>query len=301
MLTDKQIQERVGSITGTRAAIIEGKNRFGGDLYSLWSVMTGRSTDEIKSSLMMRLGHYTEAGNVAEYEKKTGRKCRQVHKTIHHPKYDRLRGHPDRLIVGSNNHGLECKAVFSRSESDWEDGVPEYYISQVKHYALITGRMRWDFSVLFLAYGRHEIFELEFTKQDIDELLEKELAFLKLVDEDTAPEVTSKSTDALKQEWKATDPDLIKVADQNIQNYVIDRNKLKLSFDMYKDALELCENKIRQRMENGETLLGPDGDILCTYKLNKSGNRRFNFNIKKEKKNACQPQGETTVGEAVHA
>ena len=70
---------------------------------------------------------------------------------------------------------------------------------------------------------------------------------------------------------------------------------------MYKDALELCENKIRQRMENGETLLGPDGDILCTYKLNKSGNSRFNFNIKKEKKNACQSEGKTTVGEAVHA
>ena len=300
MLTDKQIQERVGSITGTRAAIIEGKNRFGGDLYSLWSVMTGRSTDEIKSSLMMRLGHYTEPGNVAEYQQKTGRKCRQVHKTIHHPKYDRLRGHPDRLIVGSNNHGLECKAVFSRSESDWEDGVPEYYISQVKHYALITGRLRWDFSVLFLAFGRHEIFELEFTKQDIDELLEKELAFLKLVDEDTAPEVTAQSTDALKQEWKATDPELIKVADENIQNYVTDRKKLKLSLDMYKDALELCENKIRQRMENGETLLGPDGEILCTYKLNKSGNRRFNFNIK-EKKNACQSKRENTVGETVYA
>ena len=80
MLTEKQIQERVGSITGTRAAIIEGKNRFGGDLYSLWSVMTGRSTDEIKSSLMMRLGHYTEAGNVAEYEKKTGRREKRENK-----------------------------------------------------------------------------------------------------------------------------------------------------------------------------------------------------------------------------
>ena len=68
MLTDKQIQDRIGAITGTRAAIIEGKNRFGGDLYTLWSVMTGRSNDDIKSSLMMRLGHYTEPGNVAEYE-----------------------------------------------------------------------------------------------------------------------------------------------------------------------------------------------------------------------------------------
>ena len=304
-LSKKQIAERVGAITGTRAAIIEGTNRFDGDLYSLWSVMTGRSNDKVTPSLMMRLGHYTEPGNVAEYELKTGRKCRQVHRTIRHKKHDRLRGHPDRLIVGSPNHGLECKAVFQRSESDWDNGVPYYYLSQVKHYALITGRMRWDFSVLFLAYGRHEIYELEFTKQDTDELLEKELAFLKMVDEDTAPEVTARSTDALKQEWKTTDPDLIKVADDMTHHYVMERRKLKSSIDTYKDQLDLCENKIRQRMEDGETLIDSNGDTIVTYKMNKSGSRRFNFNVKKEKKNgsnnASQPSGKAGVGEAVHA
>jgi predicted phage-related endonuclease len=300
-LSKKQIAERVGAITGTRAAIIEGTNRFDGDLYSLWSVMTGRSNDKITPSLMMRLGHYTEPGNVAEYELKTGRKCRQVHRTIRHKKHDRLRGHPDRLIVGSANHGLECKAVFQRSESDWDNGVPYYYLSQVKHYALITGRMRWDFSVLFLAYGRHKIYELEFTKQDTDELLEKELAFLKMVDEDTAPEVTARSTDALKQEWKTTDPELIKVADDMTHYYVMERRKLKSSIDTYKDQLDLCENKIRQRMEDGETLIDSNGDTLATYKLGKSGSRRFNFNIKKEKKNADQPSGKVGVGEAVPA
>jgi len=304
-LSKKQIEERVGAITGTRAAIIEGTNRFDGDLYSLWSVMTGRSNDKITPSLMMRLGHYTEPGNVAEYELKTGRKCRQVHRTIRHKKHDRLRGHPDRLIIGDKNRGLECKAVFQRSESDWDNGVPYYYLSQVEHYAMITGRMKWDFSVLFLAYGRHEIYELEFTKQDTDELLEKELAFLKLVDEDTAPEVTARSTDALKQEWKTTDPELIKVADESVIKYINGRNNYKEMSAGVKDQLDLHENKIRQYMEDAETLIDSNGDTLATYKMNKSGSRRFNFNVKKEKKNgsndASQSSGKVGVGEAVHA
>ena len=301
MLSKKQIQERVGAITGTRASIIKGTSRFDGDLYSLWSVMTGRSNDDIKPSLMMRLGHYTESGNVAEYELKTGRKCRQVHKTLHHKKYDRLRGHPDRLIVGDKNRGVECKAVFQRSESDWDDGVPYYYIDQVMHYAMITGRMKWDFSVLFLAYGRHEIYELEFTKEDIDELLEKELEFLKYVDDDIAPEVTAKSTNALKQEWKTTNIDAIKVADTQIAKHIKDRQDYKNMHEGVKAQLDLCENRIRKYMEAAETLIDSNGDTLVTYKQSKSGSRRFNFNLKKEKKNASKPEGKVGVGQVVHA
>tara|TARA_R110000824_G_scaffold1439_1_gene7208 strand:+ start:1839 stop:2744 length:906 start_codon:yes stop_codon:yes gene_type:complete len=301
MLSEQQIEERVGSITGTRAAIIKGTNRFDGDWYTLWSVMTGRSNDEIKPSLMMRLGHYTEPGNVAEYELKTGRKCRQVHKTLHHKKHDRLRGHPDRLIVGDKNRGVECKAVFQRSESDWDNGVPYYYIDQAMHYAMITGRMKWDFSVLFLAYGRHEIYELEFTKEDIADLLNKELEFLKYVDDDIAPDVTAQSTNALKQEWKTTNLDSIKVADERIANHIKARQGYKDMHEGVKAQLELCENRIRQYMEDSEILIDGDGDTLVTYKQNKSGSRRFNFNIKKEKKNASKPEGKIGVGEVVHA
>ena len=304
-LSRQQIEERIGAITGTRAAIIEGTSRFDGDWYTLWSVMTGRSNDDIKPSLMMRLGHYTESGNVAEYELKTGRKCRQVHKTLHHKKHDRLRGHPDRLIVGDKDRGVECKAVFQRSESDWDDGVPYYYLSQVKHYALITGRMKWDFSVLFLAYGRHEIYELEFTQEELDELLAKELEFLKMVDEDIAPEVTAKSTNALKQEWKSTNIGAIKVADLPIAKHVKARQGYKDQHEGVKAKLDLCENRIRQYMEDSEILIDGDGETIATYKVSKSGSRRFNFNIKKEKKNASnessQPSGKTGVGQTIHA
>tara|TARA_R110002096_G_scaffold157437_1_gene322313 strand:- start:416 stop:1357 length:942 start_codon:yes stop_codon:yes gene_type:complete len=302
-LNKQQIEERVGALTGTRAAIVKGTSRFDGDWYTLWSVMTGRSNDEIKPSLMMRLGHYTEPGNVAEYELKTGRKCRQVHKTLHHKKYDRLRGHPDRLIVGDKNRGVECKAVFQRSESDWDDGVPYYYLSQVKHYAMITGRMKWDFSVLFLAYGRHEIYELEFTKEDIADLLKKELEFLKYVDDDIAPEVTAFSTKALKQEWKTTNVGAIKVADARIESHVKARQGYKDMHETVKGQLDLCENKIRQHMEGSEILIDGNGDTIATYKANKSGSRRFNFNIKKEKKNGSndtsKSNGKAGVGEAV--
>jgi len=53
-------------------------------------------------------------------------------------------------------------------------------------------------------------------------------------------------------------------------------------------------------MEDAETLIDSNGDTIATYRMSKSGSRRFNFNLKKEKKDACQPEGKIGVGEAVH-
>ena len=179
--------------------------------------------------------------------------------------------------------------------------MPEYYISQVKHYALVTGRMKWDFSVLFMAHGRHQIYELEFTKKDLDDLCRKEVVFWNNVQAGREPDVTDRSAPTLKDMWKTTDPEMIKVADEQIVNRVKSRQSCKEMHEGVKAQLDLHENKIRQFMEDAETLIDSNGDTIATYRMSKSGSRRFNFNLKKEKKNASQPERKTGVGEAVPA
>jgi len=300
-LTREMKTNRCIAIMGSHAAIIEGVSRWG-DEHWLYHMFWGNVSDEIKVTVPMRIGAGgCEDLNRTLYTEATGKKIRQIRRTLWHKNHKFIGGHPDGIIVGDKNRGIECKCVFQRAERDWDDGVPDYYISQVKHYALVTGRMKWDFSVLFMAYGKHEIFELEFTKKDLDDLCRKEVKFWIDVQAGREPEVTDRSAPTLKDMWKTTDPELIKVADEQIVNRVKSRQSYKEMHEGVKAQLDLHENKIRQFMEDAETLVDSNGDTIVTYKMNKSGSRRFNFNIKKEKKNADQSSGKVGVGEAVPA
>ena len=300
-LTEEMKANRYIALMGSHAPIIEETGRWG-DKHWLHHVLRGTISDEIKVTVPMRIG----AGGCEDlcrtfYTESTGNKVRQIRRTLWHKNHKFIGGHPDGIIVGDKNRGIECKCVFQRSESDWDDGVPLYYQSQVKHYALVTGRMKWDFSVLFMAYGKHEIFELEFTKEDIDDLCRKEVKFWIDVQAGREPEVTDRSAPTLKDMWKTTNPESIKVADERVIGYINGRNNYKEMSAGVKDQLDLHENKIRQYMEDAETLIDSNGETIVTYKMNKSGSRRFNFNIKKEKKNADQSSGKVGVGEAVPA
>jgi len=300
MLTEEMKANRRIALMGSHAAIIEGVSRWG-DAHWLFNVLQGNISDDIKETIPMMLGNQNEEVARKLYTEATGNKVRQIRRTLWHKNHKFIGGHPDGIVVGDKNRGIEIKCVFQRAERDWEDGVPEYYISQVKHYALVTGRLKWDFSVLFMAHGRHQIYELEFTKKDLDDLCRKEVKFWIDVQAGREPEVTDRSAPTLKELWKTTDPESIKVADDAIANYVQSRKSYKEMYEGVKSSIDLVENRIRKYMKGSETLINANGDTIATYRMSKSGSRRFNFNIKKEKKNADQSERKTGVGEVVHA
>ena len=304
MLTEEMKANRRIALMGSHASIIEGVSRWG-DAHWLFNVLRGNISGELQETIPMMLGNQNEEVARKLYTEATGNKVRQIRRTLWHKNHKFIGGHPDGIVVGDKNRGIEIKCVFQRAERDWEDGVPEYYISQVKHYALVTGRMKWDFSVLFMAHGRHQIYELEFTKKDLDDLCRKLVKFWIDVQAGREPEVTDRSAPTLKELWKTTDPESIKVADDMIANYVKSRKGYKEMYEGVKSSIDLVENRIRKYMQESETLINADGDTIATYRMSKSGSRRFNFNIKKEKKNgnhnADQSSRQAGVGEAVHA
>ena len=222
MLTNQMKANRRIALMGSHAAIIEGVSRWG-DAHWLFNVLRGNVSDNIKETIPMMLGNQNEEVARKLYTEATGNKIRQIRRTLWHKNHKFIGGHPDGIVVGDKNRGIEIKCVFQRAERDGDDGVPEYYISQVKHYALVTGRLKWDFSVLFMAHGRHKIFELEFTKKDLDDLCRKEVAFWNNVQAGREPDVTDRSAPTLKDMWKTTDPEMIKVADEQIVNRVKSR------------------------------------------------------------------------------
>ena len=285
MLTDKMLEDRKNGIMGSMAAIIMGVARWG-DLHWLYCWLKGLPTKAIVETLMMRIGNFMEPFIAILYTEETGNKVQRVNRTIWHKKHRFIGGHPDRLIRGDRTRGLEIKCVFLRGERDWENGVPSYYVAQVLHYALCTGRLKWDFAVLFMAHARFEIYTIEFTKHDLDELCSKEVSFWQThIEGDVEPDVSSRSADTLKELWKTSEPDKTEVADEVVLQYVRTRKALKEKIDLYKDQLELHDNKIRARLKDAETLVAPTGETLTTYKTTKSGSRRFNFNFEEQQNN----------------
>jgi predicted phage-related endonuclease len=303
MLTEEMKANRCIALMGSHAAIIEGVGRWG-DAHWLFNVLQGNISDDIKETIPMMLGNQNEEVARKLYTEATGNKVRQIRRTLWHKNHKFIGGHPDGIVVGDKNRGIEIKCVFQRAERDWEDGVPAYHVPQVMQYALVTGRLKWDFSVLFMAHGRHKIYELEFTKKDLDDLCRKLVKFWIDVQAGREPEVTDRSAPTLKELWKTTDPESIKVADDAIANYVQSRKSYKEMYEGVKSSIDLVENRIRKYMQGSETLINANGDTIATYRMSKSGSRRFNFNIKKEKKNgnhnADQSSRQAGVGEAVH-
>lgn len=289
ILTESQLEERLNIITGSDAGAIEGTSNYL-FAYGCWAIKTRRVVDTFKGNNKTELGAWLEGFAVKKYEEHSGRKCRMVHRTLKHKKYNFIGGHIDRLVEGDPNRGVECKAVTLDGMSKWLDEddnliVPPYYISQVKHYALVTGRMTWDFAVIFTDGRRDPFFTtIEFTQDDIELYLTRCIKFWEHVTSETPPDVDASDATAktLKQEWRASDPGQVKVADDDVLTYLKEREAKKEMKEVYASQMQLMENRIRNFLQESDTIISPTGEILCTYKQTKKGDRRFNFNFKRE-------------------
>ena len=147
-LTSKQLTDRLSMITGSDASAIEGTSPYT-SAYGAWATKTGRVKDTFKGNNKTKLGSWLEGFAVQEYEAFSGRKCRMVHRTLRHKKYDFIGGHIDRLVEGDPNRGVECKAVTSDGMGRWLDEddnliVPPYYISRLTNLRKMTSTCTWN-------------------------------------------------------------------------------------------------------------------------------------------------------------
>ena len=67
--------------------------------------------------------------------------------TVIHPEYTFMRGNIDAKVVGQNVI-VEAKSTKSPI-AKWEEGIPEYYKTQVAYYAMLSNADRVDVPVLF--------------------------------------------------------------------------------------------------------------------------------------------------------
>lgn len=120
-----------------------------------------------------------------------------------HGEYKQLRASLDGKLVekSTNRLGvLEIKASFINSRADsekWKDGVPQHYFIQVLHnmfvigaeFAVLKARLVREWSESLLITEKSYLFERANHEEDINFLIEKELAFWRLVETDIRPDL----------------------------------------------------------------------------------------------------------------
>ncbi|OZG57828.1 yqaJ [Bifidobacterium tissieri] len=94
---------------------------------------------------------------------------------------------------------LECKTCSEFRAADWEDGVPDYYLTQVTHYLSVTG---WPKAYVVVLIGNREFreFTVERDEQDIAAVDKAVDDFWHLVETNQMPQLTGTDVDRVQEQ-----------------------------------------------------------------------------------------------------
>ncbi len=135
------LKERKTGIGGSDMAAIKGLSKWK-TAVSVWLDKTNPEIDPTPSTARQELGNWLEQPLAKWYEEETGRRVQRYTKML---RKGHVIGHIDRLVCPAgkrrafNGRGqiftdrfLEVKT--SSYASDWEEGVPAYYLDQIHTY-----------------------------------------------------------------------------------------------------------------------------------------------------------------------
>jgi putative phage-type endonuclease len=215
--------DRIGYLGGSDAAVVLGispwKTR-----YQLWCEKTGAEPAPDLSSIdYIYFGHLLEPIVASEFQRRLQKKVREKRMLVKHAKFPFVAGHVDRIVLNEDAI-LECKTSNAFDYRRWgESGgdhtdIPEYYLAQVDHYMLTTGR---SMSYLATLIGGNDFryYTIERNAEREQRLLEALIKFWTLIQQDDPPEITNEK-DA-KHRWKESAEGTAVPVDQAMRSKVL--------------------------------------------------------------------------------
>ena len=292
MLTKEQIEQRLNGLFGTDSSALEGTNeRFGQN--QLFHIKRRNITEKVDPTLAMDMGHDMDPRNIDQTALAIGKKVRRSNRTIWNEKVlykgkPFLGAHLDGKVVGERTI-VECKNVHYRGEARWgqpgTDQIPPNYISQVKHYCLVTGMRNVIFGVLFVSWPEHRLFNISFSEGDISDLYDKCYDFWDKMHKNIEPPVdhTKGCEQGLRKRWpRVIDTEAIVLTDNESDQVMKDMEENKEAIKKLQNREVMLKNKIRQKMEDRSLLVTAKGDQIASYKEDKNGNRVLRFKKNQE-------------------
>ena len=264
--TDEEWAEaRKGGIGGSDVASIMGINPYSSPL-EVWLVKTGRAeSPDLSGKESVEWGNRLEplvAEKFAEGHPEL--KVRRKNCTMASVSRPWAFANIDRELRGPDgSHGvLEIKTVGSRRSSDWDDGVPAYYMTQVQHYLSVTG---WGFAWVAVLIGGQEYreFLVPRDEEDIAAIDSAVDAFWnEYVAKDVMPQIvgTDSESRALFDQHQSDDGEYEYEADYPLLQT---RVALKEELDAKSAELKQIDNEIKARIGDAKGI--EDASLRATW------------------------------------
>ena len=276
MPREEWLSVRQGGIGSSDAATAVGLNPYKSQL-ELWMEKTGRQDllpkdDPNDESSPMYWGNVLEPIVAAHYTKRTDNRVRRINAVLQHPGYPWMRANIDREVTGAPDvQILECKTAGINGARLWKEGVPEYVQLQVMHQLAVTGKQAADVAVL-LGGQELQVHRIERDDVLINQLIELEARFWRLVETDTAPPADgSDSADlALRCLYPRDVGSVLDLSDDlEMSGVFSDLLAVRQTLDTQLKLEAQLKQRIQQRMGDASTVVFETGEI--TWKRSKDG------------------------------
>lgn len=271
--TEDEINEqwhegRKHRIGGSDAAAILGLSSYATP-YTKWLEKTGRTTPpDLSENEKVYWGNVLEDVVAQEFAKRHPEyavkpvDCIMV--SEEHPfmlaSVDRILYHKHELR--NNMAVLEIKTCGERRRSDWDDGVPAYYLAQVNHYLAVTG-LTTAYVAVLIGGQEYREYKIERDETDIAYLVEKEREFWEMVETDTMPPFVGSSVDnaALMEQYPESDGEFLNALDDDLP--IIELDGIKAHIKTLEADKKRLESELRYAIGDHKGIKTPR--YKCTW------------------------------------
>lgn len=268
--------DRQKGIGGSDASTVLGINPWKSRLQLYHEKVDEITADKIdNNNIRFKLGHVLEPMIAEEYSRKTKRIV-ELRSSKIHSDYPFMVGNIDRDIVKSERPTPGILEIKTRGAFvDWHgEEIPPYYISQVQHYMAVYGYEWSSFAVL--DFNKFEITITDVERDDafIENLIEEEKKFWKLVTDKTPPEVepTKACEEFLREYFNQAEPITIDIStNEEATQFAEKLNHIKEHKKVLEESETECKTFFMNLMKEAEKAIGSNYTI--TWKNDKDSTK----------------------------
>ena len=290
--------DRQKGIGGSDASTVLGLNPWKSRL-QLWHEKVDKIIPQENNNIRLKLGNILEPLIAEEFTRKTGRQI-ESRQQKSHPDYPFIMANIDREIIKSNRPSPGIAEFKTRGAFvNWDgDEIPPYYHSQIQHYMAVYGYNWSSFAVLDFNKFEVTITDVERDDKFIENLIEEEKKFWKLIQDKTPPEIepTKSCEEFLREHFNQSEPITIDISNnEEATKYADDLKRTKLFKKNIEESELTCKTFFMDLMKEAEKAIG--NDYTITWKNDKDSTKfdtdKFKFENPELYKKYLEPKKST--------
>lgn len=186
---EEWLRYRRMGIGGSDVASLLGISKWKSEI-ELWMDKTEQIELEMGENEAMMWGTIMESVLRNHFAEVTGKKVVEVKAILQHPDYPFMLADIDGLTVDDKENPaiLEIKTASEYKRSEWDNGIPAYYETQVQHYLCVTGLKKAYVAVL-IGGNTFKLYEVDADKEVQEMLIAVERSFWDKVVNKIQPEI----------------------------------------------------------------------------------------------------------------